>query len=536
MADNEIFDPLATEAGQDRIVQAIKQISSFEYAVRAEQAADRATQSKDEAAQSAQNAEDAADRAEQAAGSIVIDTAITENGANPVTGGAIYTALSGKADSTNVYTKTDVYTKTETDSAINTRLAELVASAPATLDTLDELANALGDDPNFATTIATQLGNKADKSTTYTKTEVDTLLADKADSDDVQTLLAFDNVPTANSDNPVKSGGIKTALDGKQDSLTFDSTPTENSTNPVISGGVYNALQNIPSGGGSVTVDTQITETSTNPVTSAAIYAALQNIPSGGGSGGGGDVQVQSTNLYTGTWNSGSITLSDDFTNYDFIEFIYHSTGDGRQQNYSRIMTPADLQKYTTESSHASLYGYGNYFFDFYVSNTNTLQTNSYKNGGYSVTEINGIKITGGSSSSVKGMTETVLYENSSGITNGTVTLGDSVDNYDLLEFKVVSTDGYHTNSTMITVDQLKSYVYSGTQSISNTYHLLLIAHGNQYVRIVYYNNTTLTLFQGNYAKLVKIVGLKFSGGVSSSSIETRLSSLEARIAALEGN
>jgi len=125
---------------------------------------------------------------------------------------------------------------------INTRLAELVASAPATLDTLDELANALGDDPNFATTIATQLGNKADKSTTYTKTEVDTLLADKADSDDVQTLLTFDDTPTANSNNPVKSGGIKNALDGKQNSLTFDSTPTENSTNPVTSGGVYNAL------------------------------------------------------------------------------------------------------------------------------------------------------------------------------------------------------------------------------------------------------------------------------------------------------
>jgi hypothetical protein len=39
----------------------------------------------------------------------------------------------------------------------------------------------LGDDPNFATTIATQLGNKADKSDTYTKTEVDTALSGKAD-------------------------------------------------------------------------------------------------------------------------------------------------------------------------------------------------------------------------------------------------------------------------------------------------------------------------------------------------------------------
>ena len=34
-----------------------------------------------------------------------------------------------------------------------------VDSAPETLNTLNELSAALGDDPNFATTIATQLGN-----------------------------------------------------------------------------------------------------------------------------------------------------------------------------------------------------------------------------------------------------------------------------------------------------------------------------------------------------------------------------------------
>lgn len=41
------------------------------------------------------------------------------------------------------------------------RIAALVASSPATLDTLNELAEALGDDPNFATTIATALAGKA---------------------------------------------------------------------------------------------------------------------------------------------------------------------------------------------------------------------------------------------------------------------------------------------------------------------------------------------------------------------------------------
>lgn len=43
-------------------------------------------------------------------------------------------------------------------SAIATAIANLVATAPTTLDTLNELAAALGNDPNFAATIATALG------------------------------------------------------------------------------------------------------------------------------------------------------------------------------------------------------------------------------------------------------------------------------------------------------------------------------------------------------------------------------------------
>jgi hypothetical protein len=44
----------------------------------------------------------------------------------------------------------------------------LVDSAPDTLNTLNELAAALGDDANFATTVATNLGKKADKTITIT--------------------------------------------------------------------------------------------------------------------------------------------------------------------------------------------------------------------------------------------------------------------------------------------------------------------------------------------------------------------------------
>ena len=43
---------------------------------------------------------------------------------------------------------------------VDTKVAAVVDSAPATLDTLNELAAALNDDADFATTVTTQLGLK----------------------------------------------------------------------------------------------------------------------------------------------------------------------------------------------------------------------------------------------------------------------------------------------------------------------------------------------------------------------------------------
>ena len=41
-----------------------------------------------------------------------------------------------------------------------------------------------------------------------------------------------------------KSADVATALAGKQNTLTFDNVPTENSSNPVKSGGVFSAIVN----------------------------------------------------------------------------------------------------------------------------------------------------------------------------------------------------------------------------------------------------------------------------------------------------
>jgi hypothetical protein len=47
---------------------------------------------------------------------------------------------------------------------VRTEISNLVASAPSTLDTLNELATALGNDPNFATTVTNSLAGKANLS------------------------------------------------------------------------------------------------------------------------------------------------------------------------------------------------------------------------------------------------------------------------------------------------------------------------------------------------------------------------------------
>jgi hypothetical protein len=47
-----------------------------------------------------------------------------------------------------------------TQTYVNTAVSNLVAAAPGTLDTLNELAAALGDDPNFATTVTNSIAGK----------------------------------------------------------------------------------------------------------------------------------------------------------------------------------------------------------------------------------------------------------------------------------------------------------------------------------------------------------------------------------------
>ena len=129
-------------------------------------------------------------------------------------------------------------TKKYVDDTAAAAAAKVVDSAPETLNTLNELATALGNDPSFATTIATQIGTKVDKvegkglSTNDYTTAEKTKLAGIAQGAEVN-QNAFNIVA-------VKVGTTTTNVqaDTKTDTVTFiqgdNVTLTPDATNDTI--------------------------------------------------------------------------------------------------------------------------------------------------------------------------------------------------------------------------------------------------------------------------------------------------------------
>ena len=94
-----------------------------------------------------------------------------------------------------------------------------------------------------------------------------------------QNLLTFDETPTAGSDNPVKSGGIKTALDLKlnnSDYVNFTGATSENAgTAGKVPAPAAGGARYLGSEGAWLTPDSAPTNGSTLLITSDAVYDAL---------------------------------------------------------------------------------------------------------------------------------------------------------------------------------------------------------------------------------------------------------------------
>jgi hypothetical protein len=157
---------------------------------------------------------------------------------------------------------------------VDQKMADLVNSSPETLDTLNELALAIGNDANFAVSTATSIGLRA--TTEY----VNEQLALK------QNILTFDDAPTQDSVNPVRSGGIFTSISQVRSDLTSNVnaiTTAYTSADSVLSGRITSAESNIASVRSDLTSNVNAITTaytSADSVLSERITSAESNITS----------------------------------------------------------------------------------------------------------------------------------------------------------------------------------------------------------------------------------------------------------------
>ena len=174
------------------------------------------------------------------------DATITVSAGTGLSGGGDFTT----DQSTNETISLSVDTSTiATRSYVNTELSNLVDSSPSTLDTLNELAAALGDDPDFATTVSNQIGTKADETTTISAG------SGLTGGGDLSTNRTISHADTSSQSSVNNSGGTviqDVTLDGfghvtnlNSKTLTASDTSYDNTSSDLSSTDVKSALDEI---------------------------------------------------------------------------------------------------------------------------------------------------------------------------------------------------------------------------------------------------------------------------------------------------
>ena len=187
--------------------------------------------------------------------SVETDVALSSSSTNPLQNKAIYEALAGKVDKANGKgLSTNDYTAEEKE-----KLAGIEAGATKTY--VDAALSTYSTNPVMNKVVYTALGNKVDKVSGKGLSENDYTTAEKQKLAGIEAganKTVVDSSLSSSSLNPVQNKVIYEALQsfvtswddltGKPSTLagygiTADTLPTENSTNPVESGGIYDALE-----------------------------------------------------------------------------------------------------------------------------------------------------------------------------------------------------------------------------------------------------------------------------------------------------
>ena len=142
---------------------------------------------------------------------------------------------------------------------VNNAVAGLVDSAPETLNTLNELASALGNDANFSTTVATEIGRKVDRIDGKSLSTNDLTNELKANYDAAYTHSTSAHAPSnAQKNSDILKSEIEAKLTGNITSHTHSqyltSIPAEYITEAELNAKGYATTSQIP------TVPTNVSE------------------------------------------------------------------------------------------------------------------------------------------------------------------------------------------------------------------------------------------------------------------------------------
>ena len=171
---------------------------------------------------------------------LTFDNSPTNGSDNPVKSGGVYTALSGKANSSHTHSQSDV---SGLSTALSGKQDTLTAGSNISIVGSVISANLVQPDWNQSdNTSPDYIKNKPTLRQPASDGTAGQYLK-SGGSGNAPTWETMDTTPTESSAKAITSGAVYTALDGKQATLTFDNAPTENSNNPVKSGGVYTALE-----------------------------------------------------------------------------------------------------------------------------------------------------------------------------------------------------------------------------------------------------------------------------------------------------